>query len=148
MHPQSPLADCFAIQGVTPRLIWCFCNVILASRVCGGEFSIDWVILPQEWHAGFMEDCPDGELSKDQFVEMYNKIFPGGCADKFSEIIFRTFDTDRSGTIDFRGWSSKSNWNVTSKCVRVYVGSSRDLVRDRRGEAGLGFQNVRIKNFK
>ena len=50
-----------------------------------------------------MEDCPDGELTKAQFVEMYNKIFPGGCADKFSEIIFRTFDTDRSGTIDFRG---------------------------------------------
>ena len=49
-----------------------------------------------------MEDCPDGELTKTQFVEMYNKIFPGGCADKFSEIIFRTFDTDRSGTIDFR----------------------------------------------
>ena len=49
-----------------------------------------------------MEDCPDGELTKAQFVEMYNRIFPGGCADKFSEIIFRTFDTDRSGTIDFR----------------------------------------------
>ena len=49
-----------------------------------------------------MEDCPDGELTKEQFVEMYNRIFPGGRADRFSEIIFRTFDADRSGTIDFR----------------------------------------------
>merc|ERR1719266_1918775 len=49
-----------------------------------------------------MEDCPDGELTKQQFVDMYNKIFPGGRADRFSEIIFRTFDADRSGTIDFR----------------------------------------------
>ena len=55
----------------------------------------------QEWHAGFLEDCP-GELTKTQFVEMYIKIFPGGNADKFSENVFRTFDTDKSGTIDFR----------------------------------------------
>ena len=57
---------------------------------------------PQDWHAGFLEDCPDGELTKEQFVEMYIKIFPGGNAQKFSENVFRTFDTDRSGTIDFR----------------------------------------------
>ena len=56
----------------------------------------------QEWHKGFLEDCPDGELTKTQFVEMYVKIFPGGNAEKFSENVFRTFDTDRSGTIDFR----------------------------------------------
>ena len=56
----------------------------------------------QEWHAGFLEDCPDGELTKTQFVEMYIKIFPGGNAEKFSENVFRTFDTDKSGTIDFR----------------------------------------------
>ena len=46
-----------------------------------------------------MEDCPDGELTKDQFIEMYNKIFPGGRADRFSEIIFRTFDADRRDAV-------------------------------------------------
>ena len=30
-----------------------------------------------------MEDCPDGELTKEQFVDMYNKIFPGGRADRY-----------------------------------------------------------------
>ena len=49
----------------------------------------------KEWHQGFLEDCPDGELTKTQFVEMYTKIFPGGNAEKFSENVFRTFDTER-----------------------------------------------------
>lgn len=33
---------------------------------------------------------------------MYSKIFPSGNADNFSKNIFRTFDTNNSGTIDFR----------------------------------------------
>jgi Ca2+-binding EF-hand superfamily protein len=33
---------------------------------------------------------------------MYSKMFLSGNADKFSENVFRTFDTNRSSTIDFR----------------------------------------------
>ena len=56
----------------------------------------------QGWYEGFLKDCPAGELTKEQFVEMYSKIFPSGNADNFSKNIFRTFDTNNSGTIDFR----------------------------------------------
>ena len=33
---------------------------------------------------------------------MYNRMFPGGNPTAFSENVFRTFDTNNSGTIDFR----------------------------------------------
>ena len=33
---------------------------------------------------------------------MYSKMFPGGNPTAFSENVFRTFDTNNSGTIDFR----------------------------------------------
>jgi len=56
----------------------------------------------ENWYEGFLVDCPSGELSRDQFCEMYSKIFPSGNADNFSKNIFRTFDTNNSGTIDFR----------------------------------------------
>merc|ERR1711974_552186 len=45
----------------------------------------------QGWYEGFLKDCPSGELTKEQFVEMYSKIFPSGNADNFSKNIFRTF---------------------------------------------------------
>ncbi len=54
------------------------------------------------WYAGFIVDCPSGELSKAKFVEVYQQLFPQGNAQKFCSHIFRTFDTDNSGKIDFK----------------------------------------------
>ena len=68
-----------------------------------------------------MEDCPDGELTKDQFIEMYNKIFPGGRADRFSEIIFRTFDADRRDAVFKKLWKCENLPKETLKKDDYYV---------------------------
>ncbi|KAI3381783.1 hypothetical protein SNEBB_002036 [Seison nebaliae] len=62
------------------------------------NFSRDQI---SEWHKGFMKDCSSGKLSKKKFVEVYKQFYPVGKADKFCEHVFRTFDTDSSGEIDF-----------------------------------------------
>lgn len=54
------------------------------------------------WYSGFIVDCPSGELSKTKFIEVYQQLFPQGNAQKFCSHIFRTFDTDNSGKIDFK----------------------------------------------
>lgn len=54
------------------------------------------------WFKGFKVDCPQGELSKAKFIDAYQKLFPNGNAQRFCEHIFRTFDTDSSGKIDFK----------------------------------------------
>jgi len=54
------------------------------------------------WYEGFLKDCPSGELDKPKFVAMYSKIFPSGNAETFAENIFRTFDTNKNGTVGFR----------------------------------------------
>ena len=36
------------------------------------------------------------------FIQMYTEVFPGGSAELFSQEAFRAFDTDGSGTIDFK----------------------------------------------
>jgi Ca2+-binding EF-hand superfamily protein len=56
----------------------------------------------QEWYNGFISDCPDGKLTTESFIKLYSNFFPDGKAGAFCEHIFRTFDTDQNGFIDFK----------------------------------------------
>ena len=47
-------------------------------------------------------DCPDGQLGKDKILDMYSMILPVGNAKLFVDQIFRIFDKDGNGTIDFK----------------------------------------------
>ncbi|GAA57845.1 neuronal calcium sensor 2, partial [Clonorchis sinensis] len=49
-----------------------------------------------------VRDCPSGQLSKKKFIEVYSGFFPDGNAEEFCTHVFRTFDKDNSGRIDFK----------------------------------------------
>lgn len=55
----------------------------------------------EDWYKGFMKSCPNGIVSADDFEEMYSDFFEGD-ASEFANHVFRTFDSDRSGFIDFK----------------------------------------------
>ena len=56
----------------------------------------------KEWYKGFKQDCPNGRLTPPKFVDMYKLFFPSGNAEQFCDHVFRTFDTDKNGYIDFK----------------------------------------------
>lgn len=60
-----------------------------------------------EWHRNFIKDCPDGRLTRSKFEKTYSsfnelqQIKKNGNANKFCKYLFRSFDKDRNGFIDF-----------------------------------------------
>ena len=55
----------------------------------------------KEFHKSFMENCPTGQLTRDKFIDLYKMFIWRGDAEQYCEHVFRTFDTDQNGVIDF-----------------------------------------------
>ncbi|XP_071948451.1 neuronal calcium sensor 1-like [Antedon mediterranea] len=54
-----------------------------------------------QWHRGFMKDCPDGSLHQHEFLSIYQQFFPFGDATKFATFVFKVFDDNQDGLIEF-----------------------------------------------
>lgn len=51
---------------------------------------------------GFLKDCPTGMLTKQEFQKIYKQFFPFGDPTSFADYVFNVFDSDKSGSIDFK----------------------------------------------
>jgi Ca2+-binding EF-hand superfamily protein len=66
----------------------------------------------KEIHELFLKSNPSGYLSKKEFVNLYTKLRPEEPEklQKISNFIFRAFDVDQSGTIDFNEFVVRMNY--------------------------------------
>lgn len=64
------------------------------------DFSPDEI---HTWYTEYQHSLRDGqkELTKEEFKAVYNSLFVGD-ASKFAEHVFRTFDKDGNGTVNFK----------------------------------------------
>lgn len=67
----------------------------------------------REWSRKFHERSPTGRMTRTEFQAIYEDIFPRGDSRHFAEHVFRVYDTDGNGYIDFQVG------HRTTECVLV-----------------------------
>ncbi|KAA3676617.1 uncharacterized protein DEA37_0008519 [Paragonimus westermani] len=72
------------------------------AQIARSRNSERLLALPRSVRFRLQRDCPSGQLSKKKFIEVYSGFFPDGNAEEFCTHVFRTFDKDNSGRIDFK----------------------------------------------
>ena len=72
---------------------------VLSNLTATTEFSEDEI---QQWYKRFRNEYPRGYVTVDEFKNIYEKFFPSCNSSQFDTRLFRTFDTNGDGTIDFR----------------------------------------------
>nr|AAH60902.1 Zgc:73075 [Danio rerio] len=55
-----------------------------------------------QWYENFQKQCPTGRITLQQFEEIYGKFFPDSDATTYAQHVFRSFDANDDGTLDFK----------------------------------------------
>ncbi|KAI0984627.1 hypothetical protein GJ496_006884 [Pomphorhynchus laevis] len=55
----------------------------------------------RQWHHQFLKLAPTGKLSKKNFIEIYQRAYPGINVKTLAEIVFKFYDEDNSNWISF-----------------------------------------------
>ncbi|XP_005808224.1 recoverin-like [Xiphophorus maculatus] len=68
-----------------------------------------------QWYENFKKQCPSGRISKDEFQNIYRKFFPDSDANTYAQHVFRSFDTNDDGTLDFKEYIIALHMTGTGK---------------------------------
>ncbi|KAJ8268394.1 hypothetical protein COCON_G00135660 [Conger conger] len=55
-----------------------------------------------QWYENFQQQCPSGRITPEEFEKIYTRFFPDSDAKTYAQHVFRSFDTNDDGTLDFK----------------------------------------------
>ncbi|XP_055076679.2 recoverin 3 [Misgurnus anguillicaudatus] len=68
-----------------------------------------------QWYENYQKQCPSGRITLGQFVEIYVRFFPDSDAKSYAQHVFRSFDTNDDGTLDFKEYIVALHMTSTGK---------------------------------
>uniref|UniRef100_A0A8C6TZU0 Recoverin 3 n=1 Tax=Neogobius melanostomus TaxID=47308 RepID=A0A8C6TZU0_9GOBI len=71
-----------------------------------------------QWYDNFKKQCPTGRITKPEFQAIYTKFFPDSDANTYAQHVFRSFDTNDDGTLDFKEYIIALHMTSTGKTTR------------------------------
>ncbi|XP_042577275.1 recoverin-like isoform X2 [Cyprinus carpio] len=70
------------------------------------------------WYATFLKECPTGRITKEQFEGIYASFFPDADPTAYARHVFRSFDTNADGTLDFKEYIVALHLTSSGKTMR------------------------------
>ncbi|CAL9690884.1 unnamed protein product [Knipowitschia caucasica] len=71
-----------------------------------------------QWYENFKKQCPSGRISQEEFQAIYSKFFQESDAKSYAQHVFRSFDTNDDGTLDFKEYIIALHMTSTGKTNR------------------------------
>ncbi|KAJ3598383.1 hypothetical protein NHX12_001893 [Muraenolepis orangiensis] len=71
-----------------------------------------------QWYENFQKQCPTGRISPEEFEQIYARFFPESDATSYAQHVFRSFDTNDDGTLDFKEYIIALHMTSTGKTTR------------------------------
>ena len=66
----------------------------------------------QDWYRIYIREVPTGEMSKAEFVKIYQNFFPNGNPAPYCEFLFKRFHGSTSGSLTFKDFIIAVNVTV------------------------------------
>ncbi len=88
---------------------------ILEDLKLNTKFSEDELA---QWYENFQKQCPSGRISPEEFKKIYERFFPDSDAATYAQHVFRSFDTNDDGTLDFKEYIIALHMTSTGKTER------------------------------
>ncbi|KAI7806496.1 recoverin 2 [Triplophysa rosa] len=71
-----------------------------------------------QWYENFQKQCPSGRITADEFSKIYERFFPDSDTTSYAQHVFRSFDTNDDGTLDFKEYIIALHMTSTGKTER------------------------------
>ncbi|XP_064166995.1 S-modulin-like [Anguilla rostrata] len=71
-----------------------------------------------QWYENFQKQCPSGRITPGEFEAIYARFFPASEAKTYAHHVFRSFDTNDDGTLDFKEYIIALHMTSTGKMSR------------------------------